>query len=208
MYNKSKPMHIVLIRHGQTPGNLERRYVGSTDEPLLPEAAGRLTELRNGILHEECERAELLFSSPMKRCVQTAEILCPSHKPYLMEDFRECDFGRFEYKNYRDLSGDPDYQRWIDSMGTLPFPDGESREVFSLRCCNAFLNAIRIGQREKAGRLFFVVHGGTIMSILERWALPHRDYYEWQCGNSCGFTADLCPGQDQDFSLSNITSFS
>nr|WP_242828856.1 histidine phosphatase family protein [[Eubacterium] cellulosolvens] len=191
MYNKRKVMHIVLIRHGQTAGNLEKRYVGRTDEPILPEAAVSLAKRRESILREECEQAVFLFSSPMKRCVQTAELLCPTLAPHLLEDFRECDFGRFEYKNYRELAGDADYQKWIDSMGTRSFPGGESREEFSLRCCNAFRKAIQTGLREHAEHLFFVVHGGTIMSILEKWAVPKRSYYDWQCGNGCGFSADL-----------------
>ena len=31
-------MRIWLIRHFQTQGNLERRYIGRTDEPILPGA--------------------------------------------------------------------------------------------------------------------------------------------------------------------------
>ena len=30
-------MTVFLLRHGQTRGNLERRYTGSTDEPLCPQ---------------------------------------------------------------------------------------------------------------------------------------------------------------------------
>lgn len=43
------------------------------------------------------------------------------------------DFGAFEGHNYQELAGDPAYQRWIDSGGTLPFPEGESREEFIRR---------------------------------------------------------------------------
>ena len=31
-------MQVILIRHGSTAGNLEHRYVGSTDEPLTGNA--------------------------------------------------------------------------------------------------------------------------------------------------------------------------
>lgn len=49
---------------------------------------------------------------------------------HIIEELSECDFGEFENKNYKELSGNQDYQRWIDSNGTLPFPGGESREAF------------------------------------------------------------------------------
>ena len=44
------------------------------------------------------------------------------------------DFGEFEGRNYAQLNGDPRYQAWIDSGGTLAFPGGESREAFIARC--------------------------------------------------------------------------
>ena len=46
-------MQIVLIRHGQTPGNALRRYIGRTDEPLSAEgvraleAFGTLPDVRH-----------------------------------------------------------------------------------------------------------------------------------------------------------------
>ena len=48
------------------------------------------------------------------------------------------DFGEFEGKNYIELQKDPNYQAWIDSNGTLPFPGGESREAFIKRCEQGF----------------------------------------------------------------------
>ena len=37
----------------------------------------------------------------------------------------------------------------------------------------------------------FVVHGGTIMAVLDRFSEPHRDYYDWQIGNAEGFLAEV-----------------
>ena len=48
------------------------------------------------------------------------------------------DFGQFEGKNYEELKDNPDYQKWIDSNGTLPFPGGESREQFIRRSMEGF----------------------------------------------------------------------
>ena len=77
--------------------------------------------------------ADLLFSGPMKRCLETAQILYPGQTPIFVPEWTEMDFGAFEGHNYQELSGDPAYQRWIDSGGTLPFPEGESREEFIRR---------------------------------------------------------------------------
>lgn len=175
-------MRIDLIRHGMTAGNLEKRYIGRTDEPLCPEGISTL----NGRTYPECG---VLICSPMKRCIQTAQVLFPGKKPIIYPGLCECDFGDFEGKNYRDLSSNADYQRWIDSGGTLPFPGGEAPGDFRRRCCDEFLRAVN--ENMTAGLLTFVVHGGTIMSVMERFAQPKRSYFDWQCANGCGFSTEL-----------------
>lgn len=170
-------MKILFIRHGMTAGNLRKCYIGRTDEPLCAEGISRLMQAK----FPPCE---VLVSSPMRRCIQTAGILYPAQKVHTCDDLRECDFGNFEGKNYADLNGNPAYQAWIDSGGTLAFPGGESPQAFKERCCMAFLET---GQRfSGAESLCFVVHGGTIMSVMEKYAVPHRDYYDWMIPNGRG----------------------
>lgn len=57
----------------------------------------------------------------MKRCLETAQILYPGQTPIFVPEWTEMDFGAFEGHNYQELAGDPAYQRWIDSGGTLRF---------------------------------------------------------------------------------------
>ena len=89
-------MRVYLIRHGVTKGNLEHRYVGSTEEVLLPEADEPLLSIKKRLEKDGCRKPHLLVS-PMLRCRQSAEILFPGEKQTVVEDFRECDFGTFEY---------------------------------------------------------------------------------------------------------------
>ena len=37
-------MEIVLIRHGATAGNIEKRYIGTTDEPLCDTGTAQIHE--------------------------------------------------------------------------------------------------------------------------------------------------------------------
>ena len=39
-------MEIVLIRHGATAGNIEKRYIGTTDEPLCDTGTAQIHEIR------------------------------------------------------------------------------------------------------------------------------------------------------------------
>ncbi len=179
-------MEIFLIRHGTTAGNLEQRYVGTTDEPLTEDSSVHLEENRGAY---PC--AAMVFSSPLRRCVQTAKLLYPEADILPLEGLRECDFGEFEYKNYMELQSDARYQAWIDSSGTIAFPGGESREQFADRCCEAFREGCARAKRAGTKQVAFVVHGGTIMAILDRFSSPHRDYFEWQVKNAEGFACRL-----------------
>lgn len=176
-------LEIVFLRHSITEGNKKGRYIGRTDEPLCEE--GRAL-LRNKDINKDFGPVEAVYASPLKRCVETAGILWPDFAPVLADGLRECDFGSFENKNYKELDGNAEYQAWIDSQGTLPFPGGESTEGFKERCCEAFCNILK----EAAGRyrrIAVVAHGGTIMSVMERYGVPKRDFYSWHVGNGEGF---------------------
>lgn len=175
---------IWLIRHGQTPGNKLGRYIGITDEPLSDEGIRLLQQ-------ESYPQPELVFVSPLRRCTQTAEILFPGKRLHIIEDLAECNFGDFENKNYKELSGNPDYQAWIDSGGTLPFPNGESREEFRRRSIRGFQRAVTACIRQNAATMSLVVHGGTIMNIMEEYAVPHRPFYDWHVGNGGGYQVSL-----------------
>lgn len=180
-------MKICLIRHGKTAGNLESRYVGRTDEPLCAQGRSELEALP--LKAKKCMTwaVDGLYVSPMLRCRQTAKILFPGCRQILVEDFRECDFGRFEYKNYRQLSDSLEYQAWIDSNGTLPFPGGESREHFQERSVKAFLGVLEDAKSRDWDTVACVVHGGTIMSVMEALARPCRSYFDYQVKNGGGY---------------------
>lgn len=170
-------MKCILIRHGKTAGNLQGRYIGCrTDEPLCDEGRTALAAIQPPPVHT-------VFSSPMKRCLETAALLYPDIRPVIIEDFRECDFGDFEKCNYAQLNGREDYQRWIDSGGELPFPNGESRAEFAERCTRAF-EELRSHVCQDCA---LIVHGGTIMAIMEKYARPQGDYFEFQVKNGHGF---------------------
>lgn len=176
---------IDFIRHGKTKGNEEKRYIGGrTDESLSETGVYHLKQVYY-------EKPEILFVSPMKRCIETAEILFPGQKQQKVEELRECDFGIFENKNFKELDGNADYQAWIDSNGEMPFPGGESREAFRERNRLGFDCAVKeiisLGKSSAA----FVVHGGTIMNIMEIYGIPKRNFYDYHVENGCGFRAGL-----------------
>jgi len=170
-------MEVTLIRHFMTSGNLRGAYIGSTDESLLA----------NQVLQKDYKAVDRVIVSPLKRCVETAEIIYPRQKQIICKDLRECHFGVFEGKNYEELKGCPLYQKWIDSAGAIPFPEGERTEDFKLRCIEGFKWSISWLLEQKCEAAAIVVHGGTIMAIMEEFSKQKKEFYHWQVKNGEGY---------------------
>ena len=181
MRNRSEnKVEIVFIRHGRTPANKENRYLGKTDESLSLEGIEALRQEKAEKIYPEID---YLFASPMKRCIETADILYPGKVPILVPQWKEMDFGLFEGKNYQELNGDKQYQAWIDSGGTLPFPQGESRPCFLQRCSQGMYESVdRYRELFTGGvKIGCVVHGGTIMALLSTFY--GGEYFDYQVKN-------------------------
>lgn len=189
MRNRSEnKVEIVFIRHGRTPANKENRYLGKTDESLSPEGIEALRQEKAEKIYPEID---YLFASPMKRCIETADILYPGKDPILVPQWKEMDFGLFEGKNYQELNGDKQYQAWIDSGGTLPFPQGESRPCCLQRCSQGMYESVdRYRELFTGGvKIGCVVHGGTIMALLSTFY--GGEYFDYQVKNGRGYCCML-----------------
>ena len=111
---EKNPEHIALkyyklhlIRHGLTEGNLKGLYIGSgSDLPLCAEGRAQLKTLKKDFGYPQ---VPLVFTSPMLRATQTAEILFPGVRQIELHDLREMAFGKFE--------GKPLPEEWMTDPG-------------------------------------------------------------------------------------------
>ena len=186
-------LKIIMLRHFATEGNLEKRYIGATDEPLSEEGKNKLQEMKYPAV-------EGVFTSPLKRCIETARLIYPNLSAVIEPKLVEYNFGTFENKNYDELRENKDYQAWIDSGGLLPFPGGESIEAFKTRCIEGFCMVVEKSRKAGLHQIGMVVHGGTIMSILERYSYPQKEYYHWQVANGNGYSMEM----DEEGRLINL----
>lgn len=176
-----------------TKGNEQKRYIGRTDEPLSDTGILQLKQLYY-------KRPDVLVSSPMLRATQTCEILFSNMMYQCVDELKETDFGAFENKSYEQLKTNAAYQDWINSNGEAPFLDGESKEEVSSRVKDGFLKVIEPLfespiEESKDKLITFVVHGGTIMHVLDLFTKgkEKKDFYAWQVQNGCGYEAVLLP---------------
>lgn len=177
-------VEIVLIRHGQTEGNKEKRYIGRTDQPLSEEGIAGIKENLG-----RYPSVEKVYASPMKRTRQTAELIYPGQASELVDGLREMDMGVFEGKNHAELKNRPSYILWVATRGKISIPGGESMKDFGKRTMDAFTQVLGDMQAEGIKRSAVVAHGGTIMSIVSQ--LADDDYYKYMVNNGAGFRLTL-----------------
>ena len=177
-------VEIVLIRHGKTEGNKEKRYIGRTDQPLSEEGIAGIKENLG-----RYPSVEKVYASPMKRSRQTAELIYPGQASELVDGLREMDMGVFEGKNHAELKNRPSYILWVATRGKISIPGGESMKDFGKRTMDAFTQVLGDMQAEGIKRSAVVAHGGTIMSIVSQ--LADDDYYKYMVNNGAGFRLTL-----------------
>jgi len=178
-------MQVTLIRHGQTNGNLENRYIGTTDEHLCTMGITNLKTLLKRNLYPTCD---YVYTSPQNRCRETARLLFEEAEQHIVNDLKEKDFGEFENKNYNDLKGNKLYVNWCKSVIPTDFPTGENMEHFKSRCFNAFLHIINNEIDKNKNSVVIVCHGGTIMSIMYNIKNTSNNFYKFKINNGNGFS--------------------
>ena len=184
-------MTVCLFRHGQTARNIVGKYVGSTDEPLCP--LGIETARRAG----SDPTVDEVVVSPLRRTQMTAAILFPEARQRVCCGLREMTFGDFEGRSAAEMAEDPDYRYWVEQTQCMgPCPHGDATLVFQHRVCTAFRREVEEARWAGRESLFFVIHGGAIMSIMHRFAQPEAPYYSWLLKNCQGYRCRVESGPE------------
>ena len=124
---RSDPTRFILLRHGQTPLSVERRYSGRGNPDLTDEGRRQARAAAARVVREEGIAA--IVTSPLRRARSTAEEVAVLtgidvvEHPGLIEN----DFGDWEGLTFTEASQrDPDLHRaWLSDI-TVPAPGGES----------------------------------------------------------------------------------
>lgn len=155
---------IVLVRHGETDWNRERRFQGHEDVPLNDR--GR-TQVRALAAELAVERFAAVYTSPLRRAAESAEILAEAFglRVTASDALREVDVGSWSGLTVAEVQERfPDgFSRWID-WRCEGWEDGERYESFSRRVAEGLLE---LGSRHLGERVLAVTHGGPIRSA---WA--------------------------------------
>ncbi|WP_415841199.1 histidine phosphatase family protein [Paenibacillus typhae] len=188
------PLELVLLRHGHTQWNKERRYLGSSDLPLLPEERDGLAAHRE--LPELTGDFWRIYCSDLLRCRETLAAAVPWLEDQAVYDprLREMSFGEWEGCTYEQLSDNLLYRSWIDDPAAVTPPGGEAWAAFAARleqfltdllqeaglstiCCpdqqrgdgqTSSSAPVILGHERKKLRVLIVTHGGVIRHLLAK----------------------------------------
>ncbi len=179
-----KGYRLQLIRHGITQANIDGKYIGITDLPLSREG---VMDLYDKVEKYEYTPVQKVYTSPLKRCKQTANIIHPNRYTAELGLLAEMNFGDFEDKTPEELANNPAYSKWLEGGLDNPPPNGESARDVVNRCYEALNIIISDMMYEGLTNCAVVTHGGIIMNMLSCFGVPKLKPIEYKCDFGMGF---------------------
>lgn len=173
---------VSLLRHGLTVANEKGAYVGWTESPLSTQGKSDL-QAKNYPQRLD----QLVFSSPLQRCLATAKILFPGQKPQVIEGLKEMNFGAWEGKTYDELKNRPIYRQWLTDIFTEPIEAGESYTQFGQRIADGLEKVYEIAIDKQVNHLVIVTHGGVIRQILHSLFPEEKTFFDWEIPYGAGY---------------------
>ncbi|MDE7327968.1 MAG: histidine phosphatase family protein [Lachnospiraceae bacterium] len=160
-------MKFLLIRHGETDWNIEKRIQGSTDIPLNQNGRAQAEALAETLSHRSTP-VSALYSSPLSRAKQTAEIIADKLclPCQCIDGLREIGFGLWEGLRWEEVKSrfPQEYGTWYKNRRDTRPNKGESYLDLLKRLVPTLKDLVP--NREENGDLVIVTHSACIMSFL------------------------------------------
>jgi broad specificity phosphatase PhoE len=157
-----EPTTILLVRHGETDWNAEKRIQGQTNSSLNERGREQARALAEQL---EGQQIDAVYSSDLDRARETAEILALRlDLPVVLDpDLRERNFGSWEGRTVDELEElwPGAWARWRD--GNEAEGDVEDHLELAERVRGAIR---RLAGAHPGGTILVVAHGGALRVIL------------------------------------------
>jgi probable phosphoglycerate mutase len=148
---------IWLARHAETEWSKARKHTGRTDLPLTDEGRRHAATLAQRI---GGRTFAAVFSSPLSRARETAEIAGFGDRLQLRDDLLEFDYGDYEGITTADIrKARPDWNLWRDGS-----PGGERPDDVGKRVDRVIAEAVDLD-----GDVLLFAHGHVLRVLAARW---------------------------------------
>ena len=170
----------ILIRHGQTDMNKDQLYYGRLDVPINETGKEQAENTRKNLVELEIDY-DKIYSSPMKRAYETAEIVNYKNLEIEKDDeLREMDFGIFEGLSYKEIikKYPEEMEKLKKDWKTYSYVTGENPFMLQKRALK-FLEKI-----DKNKNNMVVTHWGIICTLLSfLFSSELEGYWKYQVKN-------------------------
>lgn len=172
-------MKLILVRHGETDWNKLGKCQGISDVPLNSTGEEQARNLGNSLKNEDITA---IFSSDMKRAINTAEFISRHHDLKVQTDkrFREMDQGDFEGLDFEYIRKHYSHvlKKWREEPETTRIPGGESLTEVQSRAWGALGSLL---SQYKGKNILLVTHNLTIVTLLCRFlGKPLSSFMEFE----------------------------
>ena len=156
------PTRLILIRHGETSWNLQKRYLGRADIGLNDKGIKQARSLGRRLGKEKIHK---VYSSDARRALKFAGIAFKGLTITKAPGLKEMDFGIFEGMTYEQIMRKyPEiYSNWLRSPFKTVIPEGEDLNDFRKRVMKIFKKIIALNRNKT---FVIVTHAGPIRVII------------------------------------------
>ena len=180
---------IYIIRHGQTELNNAHVLQGRSDYPLNENGIAQARKAGQWLMNQGIAFS-YVYSSPLKRAIQTAELLAPE-KPVVIDDrLIEMDYGPYEGMDLENPT--PEITTFFSDFVNNPAPEGMEPLFRVVQRTGAFLENIK----ELSGNILISTHAIAMKGALE-YLTPgsNGSYWSKYIGNCAVYAADNIDGK-------------
>lgn len=177
-------MEIYIVRHGETLWNKEKRLQGSIDIELSDYGRRLAIETGKGLQNTVINK---IFSSPLKRAYETAELIRGNRDIPIITDarLRELSFGMYEGGDFSALIRDESLTlRYFFKQPQLYVApdDGETLEALIKRAGEFMQEIIEPLADDPANERIMIVAHGALNKAIMSYIKKHSIEYFWSGG--------------------------
>lgn len=159
-YMSAKKLRLVVVRHGETPANLTGVVTGRSEDSLTENGREQMLKVRGDLLHLQAKSLgsklhlfNAVYASPMKRCVESAQIVAPEYTPIYDNRLAERDLGELENYTIDELWEQP---LW-NSLEVTHMSSGAETLLSGLERVKSFLKDLRAAYPD-GGEILLITH--------------------------------------------------
>ena len=182
---------LYIIRHGQTAKNRGNALQGRSDDPMSP-AGFQQAEAAGEWFRERGITFDIVYSSPLRRAVDTGRIAAPGAELIVDERLIEMDYGPYEGMDLTRPA--PEIITFFSDFVHNPAPEGMEPLSSVVARAGEFLEEIRDAAEGK--NVLISAHAISMKGLLEYLTPESKgSYWSKYIGNCAVYRMDLAGGR-------------